>query len=420
MSIAVKPEVLAPAGNFEKMRSAIRYGADAVYLAGRRFGLRAAGKNFSDEELTAAVSYAHARGVKAYVTVNATARDEELPAVAAYGQKLLEDGFDAAIVADPGVFSCLREAVPDLVLHISTQANVSNAAACRFWHRLGAKRIVLSRELSLEQIRGIRQAVPDDLELECFVHGAICLAHSGRCLLSSYFNNRSGNRGACTQPCRWEYRLQEFGRGDADPISLETDVEGTYLLSSKDLCMIEHVRELMESGINSFKIEGRNKGLYYAAVTSKTYRFAVDLLWDKPDAVLPEWLKEELNLLVHREYSTGFYFDDPRNEAQLAVHQDYLRPASVLAIAPDRDETTTGTYLPKENEYLMKQMNKVSLHEEVAVLSPENEGGQVFALTDLKDPEGFSLTSTPHPGQLYYLSSPYPIAEGSFLRSHST
>ncbi len=413
-----KPEVLAPAGNFEKMRSALRYGADAVYLAGQRFGLRAAGKNFSDEELSKAAAYAHERGAKAYVTVNATAKDEEFVSIAAYGQKLLEDGFDAAIVADPGVFSCLREAVPDLELHISTQANVSNASACRFWHQLGAKRIVLSRELSLEQIKTIRKNIPAHLELECFVHGAICLAHSGRCLLSSYFNDRSGNRGACTQPCRWEYHLQEFGRGDTDPIRLEEDVEGTYLLSSKDLCMIGHVRELMEAGINSFKIEGRNKGLYYAAVTSKAYRFAVDSLWENPEAVLPEWIQDELDLLVHREYSTGFYFDDPRNEAQLAVHQDYLRPASVLAIALAQDINAPGPYRPKENEYLMKQMNKASLQEEVALFSPENGGGQVFTLSELKDLEGSALTSTPHPGQIYYLTSPYPVTEGSFLRSH--
>lgn len=417
MNLRKKPEILAPAGNFEKLLSAIRYGADAVYLAGQRFGLRAAGKNFSDEELTAAASYAHAHAVKAYVTINATARDEELEAIAAYGQKLLEDGFDAAIVADPGVFSCLRDAVPDLELHISTQANVSNASACRFWHKLGAKRIVLSRELSLEQIKQIRKAIPDELELECFVHGAICLAHSGRCLLSSYFNDRSGNRGACTQPCRWEYRLQEIGRGETNPLKLETDVEGTYLLSSKDLCMIEHVPELVASGINSFKIEGRNKGLYYAAVSSKCYRYALDHVWDKPEEALPKWVKEELNLLVHRPYSTGFYFNDPRDEAQLALHQAYLRPASVLAIALNPREMTRGSYEAKEDEYPMKQMNKLSLNEEVAVFSPERGGGQIFTITELKDMDGQPLVATPHPGQAFYVKSPYPISNGSFLRS---
>lgn len=409
-------EILAPAGNFEKLKTAILYGADAVYLAGQRFGLRAGGKNFSDAELTAAALYAHEHGCKAFVTVNALARDDELDAIAAYGKKLLDDGFDAAIVSDPGVFACLHEAVPGLALHISTQANVSNAAACRFWHQAGAKRIVLSRELSLAQIKQIRALVPPELELECFVHGAICLAHSGRCLLSAYFNDRSGNRGACSQPCRWEYQLQEVGRVSADPLPIETDGQGTYLLSSKDLCMIEHIPELLDAGINSFKIEGRMKGLYYVAVTSRAYRCALDHYLRNPAAAPPAWPCAELDLLVHREYSTGFYFDDPRNSAQIATHESYLRPARVLAQAMG-EAPLPGDYQPASDEYLMRQMNKMSVGEPAYVFSPTGEGAQSITVKSLKNPEGEAISATPHPGELYFLACDFPIAPGSFIRS---
>lgn len=409
-------EILAPAGNFEKLKTAIQYGADSVYLAGQRFGLRAGGKNFSDSELSAAALYAHEHNCKAFVTVNAIARDDELEAIAAYGKKLYDDGFDAAIVSDPGVFACLRAAAPELALHISTQANVSNAAACLFWYQAGAKRIVLSRELSLAQIKQIRASVPPALELECFVHGAICLAHSGRCLLSAYFNDRSGNRGACTQPCRWEYQLQEIGRVDSDPLPIETDGEGTYLMSSKDLCMIDHIPELLDAGINSFKIEGRMKGLYYVAVTSQAYRCALDHHLKDPGAEALEWPRSELDLLVHREYSTGFYFNDPRNSAQLATHEGYLRPARVLAQAVD-EAAESAAYQPAPDEYLMRQMNKMSLGEVVYLFSPNREGAQAIRIKSLKNLECEAITATPHPGQFFYLACDRTITPGSFIRS---
>lgn len=411
-----KTEILAPAGNFEKLQTAVQYGAEAVYLAGQRFGLRAAGKNFSDEELTRAAQYAHAKGCKAYVTINATARDQEFEEIKRYGKKLFDDGFDAAIVADPGVFQCLRDAVPELPLHISTQANVSNAAACRFWHQAGATRIVLSRELSLEQIKNIRRAVPDSLELECFVHGAICLAHSGRCLLSAYFNDRSANRGACTQPCRWEYQLQEVGRVDTDPLPLETDLNGTYLMSSKDLCMIEHLPKLLEAGIDSFKIEGRMKGLYYTAVTSKAYRYVRDRYLEDPAAPAEQWPLQELERLVHREYSSGFYFDDPRNEAQIGAAQDYLRPARVLArvieAVSDKTLAQQGVFGHK-----MRQMNKLEVTEPVAVFGPQGQAAERLTILDLRDSGGAKIEATPHPGQEYLLFCDKPLDPGSFLRS---
>lgn len=411
-----KVELLSPAGNFEKLKTALLYGADAVYLAGQRFGLRAAGKNFTDSELTEAAAYVKQQGRKAYVTINATARDEELAEIANYGKKLLADGFDAAIVSDPGVFACLRAEVPELPLHISTQANVSNAAACKFWYDAGATRIVLSRELSLAQITSIRAQIPAELELECFVHGAICLAHSGRCLLSAYFNDRSGNRGACSQPCRWEYQLQEVGRVNADPVPLETDEHGTYLMSSKDLCMIDYVPALVEAGINSFKIEGRMKGLYYAAVTAKAYRLAIDQYFNSTSKDTVNGMRLELDALVHREYSTGFYFDDPRNEAQLASHEGYIRAAHVLAMAVDA-APDNATYQALPNEYLLRQMNKMTVGDTVVLTSPERDATTPLVVKSLKTVDGQEITATPHPGQLYYFSSEVPISAGSFLRS---
>lgn len=460
-----RPEILAPAGSFAKLRVALRYGADAVYLAAARFGLRASCKNFSEAELALAADYAHARGAKAYVALNALIRDDELDEALACARRLERYGYDALIVSDPGFFARLREALPEMALHVSTQANVSSAASCLFWHRAGAGRIVLSRELTLEQIRHIRAATPATLELECFVHGAMCLAHSGCCLLSAYYSDRSANRGACTQPCRWGYQLCEEGRGGADPLPLEEDAAGSYLLSSRDLCLIRELPLLIEAGIDSFKIEGRAKGLYYAAVTARQYRRARDAYLAGAWPAGPELdaLAGELSLVVHRAYGTGFYFGAPRESAQLALGEEYLRPAEVLAVAvdPNEDEAAAqalrgAAYRPplldprafqrpasapaasappavppaeaspepnpgprahaSRRATLLRQMNKLRLGELLEVFSPTGEGLRTLRVEALRDLEGRAIESTPHPGQLYYLLSDADIPPLSFLR----
>ena len=298
-----KIELLAPAGNMQKLKTALHFGADAVYASGKRFGLRAYADNFSDEELSAAVDYCKERGKKIYITINIFPDSNELPSIAAYGKYLQEIGVNGVIVSDLGIFSCLKESAPELELHVSTQANVTNSAAANAWAKLGAKRIVLARELTFEQIAKIRKDVPSDIELEAFVHGAMCIAYSGRCLLSSYFTGRGGNKGECAQSCRWEYGLYEPERKDILPI--EEDGRGTYILSSKDLCMIEYLPKLLKSGVASFKIEGRMKSEYYVAGVVNAYRRAIDCVLDGKtvsDDIIAETLK-----ISHRGYTTGFY-----------------------------------------------------------------------------------------------------------------
>lgn len=406
------PELLSPAGNFEKMEAAIRYGANAVYLAGHAFGMRSAADNFSDEELAAAIAYAHERGVRVYVTVNTAPRDAEYPALAAYLQRLGELAPDALIVADIGVFSLCRELIPEMELHVSTQANSVSAADVRAWGRLGAKRVVLSRELTLEEIRAIRAAVPPETELECFIHGSMCISYSGRCLLSNYLCGRDANHGACAQPCRWEYKIRptsyeliERERPDM-PIPIEETAGETFIMSSRDLSMIAHVPELIDAGIASFKIEGRMKSAYYTAVVTNAYRMAIDAALrgeTQPDLL---WLRE-LESVSHREYDTGYFFADSRKEALTCRESGYIREKAYLA--------TVLSYDPATGEAKCVQRNKVSVGDPMELLTP-GKGGQPLFCTALFDEEHQPIPSTPHPAMIFYLPVPFPVQPGDILR----
>ena len=406
------PELLSPAGNFEKMKAAIRYGANAVYLAGHAFGMRSAADNFSDEELAAAIAYAHERGVRVYVTVNTAPRDAEYPALAAYLRRLGELAPDALIVADIGVFSLCRELIPEMELHVSTQANSVSAADVRAWGRLGAKRVVLSRELTLEEIRAIRAAVPLGTELECFIHGSMCISYSGRCLLSNYLCGRDANHGACAQPCRWEYKIRptsyeliERERPDM-PIPIEETAGEIFIMSSRDLSMIAHVPELIDAGIASFKIEGRMKSAYYTAVVTNAYRMAIDAALRGETQPDPLWLRE-LESVSHREYDTGYFFADSRKEALTCRESGYIREKAYLA--------TVLSYDPATGEAKCVQRNKVSVGDPMELLTP-GKGGQPLFCTALFDEEHQPIPSTPHPAMIFYLPVPFPVQPGDILR----
>ncbi|MBR6708697.1 MAG: U32 family peptidase, partial [Clostridia bacterium] len=333
-------ELLSPAGNFEKLKAAVRYGADAVYCAGQCFGMRASAGNFTPEELIEASQYLHGRGRRLYLTVNTMPHDSEYPRLREYLTFLREVHPDGLIAADLGVMAEIRDILPDAELHVSTQASVVSAAACRAYAALGASRIVLARELSLDQIRAIRENLPPEIALEAFIHGSMCISYSGRCMLSYALTGRDANHGACTQPCRWNYAIVEEKR-PAEPMPIESGPEGTFILSSKDMCLIEHVPELVEAGIDSFKIEGRMKSAYYTAVVTNAYRMALDAYAADPAAYRydPAWLRE-LESVSHREYCTGYYFDDPAVTDHRATVPGYLREKAYLATVRDYDPAT--------------------------------------------------------------------------------
>ncbi|MBR1798207.1 MAG: U32 family peptidase [Clostridiales bacterium] len=389
-----RPEVLSPAGSPEKLRTAIAYGADAVYMSGKRFGLRTFSDNFDHDEMKTSVTYAHERGVKCYVTMNIMGLEADL--------KVIDDEIDftaheakadAVLVSDPGIFARVRAVAPDLDIHISTQASVTNSGACNFWHSQGATRIVLARELSLNDIRQIRANISKELELEAFVHGAMCVSYSGRCILSNYFTGRRSNGGACAQPCRWGYSLIEEKRPD-EAFPIEQDEKGTYILSSKDLAMIGHVPDLIEAGIDSLKIEGRIKGDYYAAVTAKVYREAVDLYMRDPSGWRedPRW-PELLEKLVHRDYDTGFFYGSPSEDAKIAEDRTYVKPAFVVAqIAGKRED----------GSYIAVQKNKLYRGDVLNVLKPEGYAEPV-KVTSITGEDGVELDSVPHPGTVFYV-----------------
>lgn len=382
-------EVLSPAGSPDKLKTAITYGADAVYMSGKRFGLRTFSDNFDHDEMKASIDYAHEHGVKCYVTMNIMGLEADM--------KVIDDEIDftahearadAVLVSDPGIFARVRKVAPDLEIHISTQASVTNSGACNFWYEQGARRIVLARELSLADIKQIRKNTPEDLELEAFVHGAMCVSYSGRCILSNYFTGRRSNGGACAQPCRWGYSLVEEKRPD-EAFPIEEDERGTYILSSKDLSMIEHVPELIDAGIDSLKIEGRIKGDYYAAVTAKVYREAVDLYKNDPEGwkADPRWL-DLLEKLVHRDYDTGFFFDAPCDDAKIATDRTYVKPAFVVA-------QITGK--ASDGAYTAVQKNKLYRGDVLNVLKPEGYV-EPLTVTSIRDKDGNDLDSVPHPG----------------------
>ncbi len=402
-------ELLSPAGNFEKMKAAFLYGADAVYLAAKRFGMRAAADNFTLDELSEAAKYAHERGKKVYLTMNTMPREYEYEELAEFIRSLaaLPHKIDAAIVADVGVFSLLRELYPELEIHISTQAGIVSSADCNFWYKLGAKRVVLAREVSLAEIIEIRKNIPRDMEIEVFVHGSMCVSFSGRCLLSNNLVGRDANRGMCAQPCRWNYTIREEKRQDMEfPIVEER--EGTYIMSSKDMCMVEHMGELIEAGVTSFKIEGRMKSAYYAAVVTNAYRAAIDgyMAKSKDFSLDPAWLSE-LDSVSHREYCTGYFYEDPMNNAQTCTVSGYLREKAYLAVAVEYDA--------ERGNALFIQRNKLSLGESVELISP-GKLGRGFTALDMTDEFGAAIESAPHPFMKFRMRVPFEVKAGDILR----
>lgn len=383
-----KPELLSPAGSLEKLKMAVLYGADAVYLAGERFGLRVAAENFTEDELLEGISFAHERGKKVYVTLNILPHEEELSLMPEFLRFLEKAGADAVIVADLGVFSLVREVIPDMPIHVSTQANTMNSRAAKVWADLGASRIITAREMSLSEVGEMRKALPEEVSIEAFVHGAMCMAYSGRCLMSSFMTGRSANRGACTQPCRWNYALMEEKRpGEYFPI--EENESGSFILNSKDLCMLPYIPELIAAGVDSFKIEGRVKSAYYAAMVTRAYRQAIDAYFDDPEGYVlnPEWL-EDVQKVSHREYSTGFFFGNPLEKGQIYGTSSYIRNYEIIGIVLDYDQAS-GTAL-------IEQRNRFFEGDEIEIISPDRETVRL-TVKGMTDGEGQPITAAPHP-----------------------
>lgn len=406
-----RPEILSPAGNFEKMRSAILYGADAVYLAGYAFGMRAAADNFSNEELSEAVKYAHSKGVRVYLTLNTMPREYEYNALREYLTSIKDFGIDAMIIADVGVLALVKEICPDTEIHISTQANVTSSAACLAWRALGAKRVVLARELTLDEIRAIRANIPDDLELECFVHGSMCISYSGRCLLSGHMVDRDANRGLCAQPCRWNYTIRGYEIEEEKRPECKMPVEEvngeTFIMASRDTCTIEHIPELIEAGINSFKIEGRMKSAYYTAVVTNTYKMAIDAYFSGDYKYDPAW-QTELESVTHREYATGYYFSDPRGDANLASSGGYMKDKAYLAMAISYNESAG------EAEFC--QRNKMCVGDEIEILTP-GKVGIPATVEYLYDENHEPISDTKHPYMRFYMKVPFEIKPGDIIRA---
>ncbi len=406
-----RPEILSPAGNFEKMRAAIRYGADAVYLAGHIFGMRAAADNFSVEELDEAVKYAHARGVRVYLTLNTMPREYEYPQLRKYLTELSHIDIDAMIIADVGVLMLVKEMLPDMEIHISTQANATSAAACLAWYALGAKRVVLARELTLDEIRAIRAGIPDELEIECFVHGSMCVSYSGRCLLSNHIIGRDANRGMCAQPCRWNYTIKHYEIEEEKRPDCKMPVEEingeTFIMASRDTCTIEHIPELIEAGINSFKIEGRMKSAYYTAVVTNAYKMAIDSYFSGNYEYDPSWYRE-LESVSHRDYHTGYYFTDSHTDANLAPNNGYIKDKAYLAVAVSYDKDSG---LAK-----FTQRNKMCVGDAAELLTP-GKIGRELTVAELFDENMNPIDSTPHPYMSFYMKLPFEIREGDILRA---
>ena len=399
-----RPEILAPAGDFEKMQYAIAYGADAVYLAGSSFGMRAAAGNFAMEELREAVAYAHARGVKCYITVNIIPSNRDLETLPSFLSFLQDEAqADALIVADVGVLALAKRYAPRLAVHISTQTSILNYAAANYWADQGAERIVLARELHLDEISEIRAKTPPSLEIEAFVHGAMCISYSGRCLISQYLTGRDANHGACAQPCRWKYQLVEEKRpGEYFPV-VEDD-RGTYLYNSKDLCMIGHIPELITAGVDSFKIEGRNKTAYYAASVTSAYRRAVDALYTEPH-VLPKDLFDEINKVSHRNYYTGFYFGKEEN-GQYYEDSQYIRDWEVIGLLDEADG---------EGHAVFRLKNRFYPGDTLELMQPGQEPYR-FTADQVTDDEGTLLEVVHHPEMRFHLDFPFAVKPFAILR----
>ena len=389
-----RPELLIPASSLEVLKIAVMYGADAVYIGGEAFGLRAKAKNFSMDEIREGIAFAHEHNVKVYITANILAHNGDLEGVRAYFEELKEIRPDALIIADPGVFEIAKEVCPDIERHISTQANNTNYATYNFWHALGAKRVVSARELSMAEIKEIRAHIPDDLEIETFVHGAMCISYSGRCLLSNYFTGRDANQGACTHPCRWKYSIVEETRPN-EYMPVYEHERGTYIFNSKDLCMIGHIPDLFDAGIDSFKIEGRMKTALYVATVARTYRKAIDDYMESPElyeAHMP-WYLDQISNCTYRQFTTGFFYGKPSEEAQIYDNNTYLKEYTYLGIVGETNE---------EGLYRIEQRNKFSVGEEIEVMKPDGQNLTV-TVKRIVDEEGNEMESAPHPKQVLYI-----------------
>ncbi|QEK12116.1 U32 family peptidase [Crassaminicella thermophila] len=402
-----KIELLAPAGDLEKLKMAIIYGADAVYLGGQIFGLRASARNFSFEDMKKGIDFAHEKGKKVYVTLNIIPHNEDLEELPTYLEQLRKLNVDAIILSDPGTLMYVKELMPDIEIHLSTQANTTNFMSAKFWYKQGVKRIVLARELALHEIRKIRENIPKDLELEAFVHGAMCISYSGRCLLSNYMANRDANRGECAHPCRWQYYLMEEKR-PGEYIPVFEDEKGTYFFNSKDLCMIEYIPELIESGISSLKIEGRMKSAYYVANIVNVYRKAIDTYYEmgRNYKFDPMWIYE-IKKASHREFTTGFYFDKPSYKEQLYASSSYVREYDFLGLVIDYDKNTGIATI--------EQRNRIFKGDIVEIMGPNMKNFDQ-TIEYMWNSDGEEISVAPHPQQIIKIKMNKPVEKYYIIR----
>ncbi|NLL04308.1 MAG: U32 family peptidase [Clostridiaceae bacterium] len=402
-----KVELLAPAGNLEKLKMAIIYGADAVYLGGEEFGLRANADNFTREQLIEALDFAHSRGKKVYVTMNIIPHNDDFSGIPNYVRTITELGVDAIILSDPGVFALVKQISPNMEIHLSTQANNTNYMSAKFWYDQGVKRIVLARELSINEISEIRKKTSSDLELEIFIHGAMCISYSGRCLLSNYMTGRDSNRGLCAHPCRWQYHLVEEKRpGEYFPVY--ENERGTFIFNSRDLCMIEYLPSIINAGVTSLKIEGRMKSAYYVATVVKAYRQALDSYYEMgPNYRFDtKWL-EEVSKASHREFTSGFYFEKPSSETQIYHTSSYIRDYDFIGVVLE--------YNPSTSIAKIEQRNRMFVGEEIEVVNPE---GDFFVQTidSMKNIDGEEIDSAPHPQMIVYMPMKQAVVPYTILR----
>lgn len=402
-----KVELLAPAGDLERLKIAFTYGADAVYLGGEIFGMRSAAKNFTIEDMKEGLEFAHERGKQVFVTINIIPRNEELDQLKAYLLELDQIGVDAVIVSDPGVFSVVKETIPNMEIHISTQASTTNSLASNFWYNQGAKRVVMARELSFEEIKRIRDNAAEDMDIEAFVHGAMCMSYSGKCVISNYTTGRDANRGACAQPCRWKYTLfDEVSLGEYEPVV--EGIDSSFFFNSKDLCMIEYIPQIIQSGITSLKIEGRMKTAYYVATTVRAYRMALDEYYKDPEnwKFNPMWL-DELKKGSHRDYSTGFYFNRPDDTAHNYESASYIRNYDFIGIVRGHEEDS--------DLVIVEQRNKMNVGDKIEIIGPFKETMQANIL-EMYDEKNEPIESAPHARQIVKMKLDIDVEKDYMLR----
>ena len=407
MKTRKKPELLCPASSLEVLKTAFYYGADAVYIGGEMYSLRARAKNFSMDDIKEGIEYAHKLGKKVYITANITAHNEDLDGAEEYFKELSVLGPDAFIISDPGLFEIAGRVAPGIERHISTQANNVNYATCNFWHKLGATRVVTARELSMDEIKDIKNKIDPDLEIETFIHGAMCISYSGRCLLSNYFTGRDANLGACTHPCRWKYHVMEESRpGEYLPV-FENE-RGTYIFNSKDLCMIEHIPEIVDAGIDSLKIEGRMKTALYVASVARTYREAIDDYFESEELYRSkiEHYKEEIAKCTYRQFTTGFFFGKPTHETQIYDSNTYIKEYTYLGIVKDIDN---------DGACILEQRNKFCVGDVVEVMKNNGENLSTKVVF-IKDEDGNDMESCPHPKQIIFVKFDKDLHVGDLIR----